>query len=131
MLTYRLAIVALLIGLVGACGRDDTPSSPTPTAPSETTDATATARAAKTVEIEVKDGEVVGGVQRVRLNRGDEIVLVVRSDVADEVHVHGYDERADISAGGTVRIAFTADAPGVFIAELEEHRTRLVSLEIR
>jgi hypothetical protein len=67
----------------------------------------------------------------VKIDLGDEVVLVVRSDVADEVHVHGYDERADVKAGGAVRIAFTADAPGLFIAELEERKLKLVELEVR
>ena len=47
-------------------------------------------------------------------------MLVVKSDVADEVHLHGYDISRDVPAGGTVRISFTATLPGRFEVELEE-----------
>jgi hypothetical protein len=41
-------------------------------------------------EITVTDGEV-SGPERVEIEQGQEVALVVESDVADEVHVHGYD----------------------------------------
>ena len=57
--------------------------------------------------------------------------LVVTSDVADEVHVHGYDEKAAVPANGTVELSFTADIPGVFEVELEQRGRRLLTLEVR
>ena len=41
------------------------------------------------------------------------------SDVADEIHVHGYDLKKDVPAGGSVRFSFPASIEGVFEIELE------------
>ena len=38
-----------------------------------------------------KDGEPVGGIRELTYNKGEQILFKVKSDVADEVHVHGYD----------------------------------------
>ena len=57
--------------------------------------------APKTVTITVKNAAPVGGIQRATVAKGDEVVLVVHSDVADEIHVHGYNLKQDVAAGGT------------------------------
>ncbi len=121
-----LALAALL--LVGACG-SDTPS-PEESLPAPTLEPTPT-ESATIVDVEVQEGEVVGGMKRVEVPLDDLVRLNVRSDVADEVHVHGYDEREDVPAGGGVTISFEADIPGVFVVELEERSLHLVELEGR
>jgi pyruvate/2-oxoglutarate dehydrogenase complex dihydrolipoamide acyltransferase (E2) component len=65
----------------------------------------------------------------VRLNRRVEIV--VRSEVTDHVHLHGYDLLADVAPGKPGRITFTADAPGRFELELEDRGLPLAELEVR
>jgi hypothetical protein len=55
---------------------------------------------------------------------------VVTSDVADEIHVHGYDLSTDVEAGGTAEVKFVADVPGIFEVELEEAVIPLVELEV-
>ena len=70
-------------------------------------------------------------MSRVPVNLGSTVALVVTSDVADEVHLHGYDRRADVPVGGTATIDFVADHAGVFEAELESRGIQLVQLEIR
>ena len=57
-------------------------------------------------------------------------MLVVHSDVADEIHVHGYNLMKDVAAGGTVKISFVADVPGRFEAELENHGTQIADLTV-
>ena len=57
---------------------------------SATTAATTTAAVAKTVTITVKNAAPSAGSSAPRSPKGDEVVLVVHSDVADEIHVHGY-----------------------------------------
>ena len=52
-----------------------------------------------------------GGIVRQTVNKGDRVVLVVKSDVADEIHLHGYDLSRDVTAGGTARLPFTATLP--------------------
>ena len=45
--------------------------------------------------------------------------FTVTSDVADEIHVHGYDFHKDVPAGGSVTFTFPANIEGVFVIELE------------
>ncbi len=100
-----------------------------------TTDGTATDDAGSpelaAFQVEVKDGEVVGGVEREEVALNSTVRITVMSDVADEIHVHGYDEKMEIGAGGTVELTFEADAAGVFEVELEEAKVHLLELEVR
>ena len=121
-----LALAALL--LLGACGSDEPP--PQESLPAPTLEPTPT-ESATVVDVEVQDGEVIGGMKRVEVPLNDIVRLNVRSDVADEVHVHGYDQKQDVPAGGGVTISFEADIPGVFVVELEERSLHLVELEVR
>jgi heme/copper-type cytochrome/quinol oxidase subunit 2 len=83
------------------------------------------------VEIHYANGVVQGGVSRIAVALGQPVVLVVSSDVADEVHLHGFDRKAPVPAGGTASVEFVADRPGVFEAELESRSTPLAQFEIR
>ena len=129
----RLAVVGVCLALCVACANDgDRTSADATGTPRETgTATTAPEDQTWTIRVEVRDGEVEGGPQRVRIDVGDDVVLIVSSDVTDEVHVHGFDERADVKAGEAVRMEFTVDAPGVFVVELEEHKLHLADLEVR
>jgi hypothetical protein len=62
--------------------------------------------------------------------KGDKVVLVVRSDVADEIHLHGYNLSADVTAGGVARIPFVATVPGRFEAELEQRGVKIADLTV-
>lgn len=86
--------------------------------------------AARVIEVGVVGGMVTGPGSRVEVVLGEELVVRVTSDVAEEVHVHGYDERADVPAGGTVEIPFTADIPGGFEVELEGSGQLLFQLRV-
>ncbi|MEM9036940.1 MAG: hypothetical protein AAGA99_20275 [Actinomycetota bacterium] len=86
--------------------------------------------AAGVVDVEVAGGEVVGGVQRVEVGLGTEVVLTVNADLSEEVHVHTYDLFADVAPGETAEIVFTADVPGVHEIELEGSGLLLVQLEV-
>ena len=55
------------------------------------------------VTIVVKNGKPEGGVKKLEYKKSDQVRLVVRSDVADEIHVHGYNLKKDVPAGGSVR----------------------------
>jgi hypothetical protein len=83
------------------------------------------------VEVKFARGVVEGGVSRVPIHLGDPVALVVSSDVGDEVHLHGYDRKVDVPAGGTATLQFVADQAGVFEAELESRGIQLVQLEVR
>lgn len=91
----------------------------------------ATKREGEGVEtIVVRNGEPVGGVAELEYSAGDEVEFRVRSDVADEVHVHGYDLSKDVEAGGTVSFSFPADLEGIFEVELEERAEQIAELRV-
>ena len=96
-----------------------TPGQPTPT-PTGSLDA---------VEIEVEEGRVEGP-QRITVALGERVAIEVESDVADEVHVHGYDLTADVRPGSEVVVTFRATIPGVFEIELERSGILLTQLEV-
>jgi len=51
-------------------------------------------------------------------------------EVADEVHVHGYDMTVDVTPGAEETLEFPADIPGIFEVELEDAGTLLFELEV-
>jgi heme/copper-type cytochrome/quinol oxidase subunit 2 len=61
---------------------------------------------------------------------GSPVVLSVSSDVADEIHVHGYDRKANVPAGATASVVFSANNPGVFEVELENSKLQLAQLQV-
>ncbi len=77
------------------------------------------------------DGQPQGGIVRQSVDKGDEVVLVVTSDVADEIHLHGYDKSRDIAAGGTVRLPFKATIPGRFEVELENSGVQIADISVQ
>ena len=79
----------------------------------------------------ISGGRPEGGIARDSVSRGRIVVLRVTADVADEVHVHGYDLTADVAPGAPATIRFTADAPGRFAIELEESGVEIGELEVR
>lgn len=85
-----------------------------------------------TVEIEwvVQDGQRQSGPERVELRAGDEVVLTLRSDRDDELHVHGYDLHTHLRAGEPATLRFTADRSGRFECELHKSHLALGVLEV-
>ena len=78
----------------------------------------------------VRNAEPVGGVKHVPIEQGRQVLLVVRADVEDEVHLHGYDLTAEVAPGQAGRIRFRADQVGEFEAELEERGVPIVELVV-
>lgn len=82
------------------------------------------------VNVEFRNGEVVGGLVRADIDEGDQVVLTVRADVTDEVHLHGYDLFADVTPDQRARITFRADKVGEFEAELEDLGVPIAELTV-
>ena len=141
--TMRGGLSAIALGVAGiatvaGCAHPAAPAtSATSAAPAATSGPAASSGPAGTsvpaqrVEVHYAKGAVQGGVSRVPVRLGSPVTLVVTSDVADEVHLHGYDRKVDVPAGGTASLDFVADQTGVFEAELESRGTQLVQLEVR
>ena len=84
----------------------------------------------KVPTILIRDGEPVGGIKQLEYDAGDEIRFEVTSDVADEVHVHGYDLMQEVPAGGTVSFDFPAEIEGIFEAELEGRKEQIAEIRV-
>lgn len=82
------------------------------------------------MNVRLENGKVVGGVVRADIEPGSEVVLTVRADVEDEVHVHGYDLSVDVTPNEPARITWEADTPGVFDVELEARSIPLAELTV-
>ncbi len=81
--------------------------------------------------VEVRDGTVRPPTHRVEVAEGSVVRLLVTSDTADEIHVHGFEVEQKLRAGKQARIEFTADQTGVFEVETHETGLQLLQLEVR
>jgi hypothetical protein len=101
------------------------------TASSSDTGATSTAETPSAVRVRIQArGDGSGSIRRVTIERGQRVTLIVSSDVADEVHVHGYDLMADVAPGSPARISFEASVPGRFDVELESRAIQIAELRV-
>ena len=73
----------------------------------------------------------VGDPRTLSFERGETIRLRFVSDVAEEVHIHGFDRYVQVPAGGTKTARFEASLEGIF--EIESHGSGelLAKLEIQ
>ena len=84
-----------------------------------------------TIRITIEGGRPAGGIRRASVKQGRRVRLVVRSDIADHVHLHGYDIFRDVAPGAPAQIAFHATVPGRFEVELEDRGLQIADLEVR
>ncbi len=80
--------------------------------------------------IVVSGGEPRGGISELTARAGQTVRFRVRSDVSDEVHVHGYDISKPVRAGASATFAFPADLEGIFEIELERSAVPLAELRV-
>jgi ABC-type glycerol-3-phosphate transport system substrate-binding protein len=138
-----MLIAALAMGAVGlaGCGGDDnaadavttteTATTATTTETGGETTPTTPAAQAKVITIRVVGGQPEGGIQRPTIDQGDKVVLVVRTDSGDAVHLHGYNIEQEIVPGKPLRLPFTANIAGRFEVELHPTDTLLAVLEVK
>jgi hypothetical protein len=78
----------------------------------------------------VENGEPAGGVAELTFEKGEAIRFIVRSDSADEVHLHGYDVSEGVEAGGKAEFDVPAEIEGVFDVELEVTHTPIAEITV-
>ena len=81
-------------------------------------------------EVEVVGGKVKGGLPRFEVSKGDFIRITVYSDQKDEVHLHVYDNMANVGPGTPAIINVEATIPGIFEAELHSAGFRIFELQV-
>ena len=81
--------------------------------------------------IYVVDGTPEGGVKTITYNKGQEVEFTVVSDVADEIHVHGFNLKKDVPKNGSVTFKFPASDQGGHVIELEHRGEQIANLEVR
>lgn len=82
------------------------------------------------VALQIVNGELVDGFRRVSVAVGSVVAWSVTADVADEIHIHGYDILQPVAEGQPTSFAFVAEIPGVFEVELEASGQLLLLLEV-
>jgi hypothetical protein len=129
-----VAIVAFIVLRPGDDKKTTSSSTQAATqpAPAGTTPAQKPAKPAPppVTQITVEGGKPAGGIETIEVNKGDQIRFAVTSDVADEIHVHGYDLMKDVEAGGKVSFSFPAKIDGEFEVELENRAEQIANLVV-
>ena len=114
LLVGAVVIVVVAVIVIGSGGSDS--SDKTATGPQTVT---------------VVNGEGEGGIKTITYKKGDTVDLTVKSDTADEIHIHGYDLHKDVTKGGSVHFTFPAKLDGKFVVELENAGQQIASLQVQ
>jgi hypothetical protein len=140
----RLLLTATVLTFaLAACGNEPQASpTPGPATPAATTAATTappapTAEATippptpavdKQITITIAKKKVTPRTGRIEVAKGNLVRVTVASDVADALHIHGYDLEVDLPANTPRSIEFRADTAGLF--EVETHDSHLVLFQL-
>jgi hypothetical protein len=138
MRAHRPVVSAALLLALSGCAGTDSSASPAASAASasstssaaELSTTTPVPPAGQQLAVQVAGGKVTGDTGRVPVPVGDHVTLTITSDVADAVHVHGYDLTTALTPGTPAELTFDATIPGVFEVELHEAGTVLLSLQV-
>lgn len=128
-----VAVVLLLAGCSAgspAAGDPELAAPVASTVPDAPAASPSPAPAARTLDVTFAGGKVTGVEGRVEVNKGEQLVLRVTSDIVEEIHVHGYDLYADLVPGQTAQLAFVADLPGAYEVELHDAGRPLFQLRV-
>lgn len=139
--TTTAAACALLMAFAAGCDSPaDTPSpavsvttqtvTGTAAGPSPTAGATSAPASPvdREVVVTVAKRKVTPPTGRIEVARGNLVRITVTSDVADELHVHGYDKTLTLPAGAPASIELRVDRTGLF--EVETHSSHLVLFQL-
>lgn len=82
------------------------------------------------IRIFIEGGRPVGGIRRFTAKKGDRVALVVRSDIPETVHLHGYDIERPVAPGRPAQFRFVAEITGRFELELEQSGVEIGDLSV-
>ena len=118
---------------------DPASTSPTPAGASASAVASASAQASSAAEpapdavlkITVRGRTITPTPGRKSVSVGDRVRLVVTTDTANTLHVHGVEIEKDTKPGVPLTVDFTVTDPGVYAVELHHPELLLVQLVVR
>jgi heme/copper-type cytochrome/quinol oxidase subunit 2 len=134
-----IAVVIAIVAIVVLADSSEDPATP----PADNADATATAT--RTGEASAADTPtptptptpepqppLLDGSKVVKLEftEGDTVRFRVKSDVAEEVHVHGYNIAKDLEPGQVATVSFPASITGIFEIEYEHAKQQIAELRV-
>ncbi|AVT28243.1 hypothetical protein C6361_00595 [Plantactinospora sp. BC1] len=85
----------------------------------------------ETVTVTIAGGSVSPAPGRIEVTRGQTVRITTTSDVADMVHVHGYDRSVTLRPGVAGTVEFVADQDGLFEVETHGQDLQLFQLVVR
>lgn len=144
-LLILVSILALFLAACGGSSTSTTTAGPTTTSGQSTTtaaDTTTTAESTTTsgatttsdgadlIRIKVEDGVKTEGLDTISVRVGETVRFEVETDIADEIHVHGYDLSFETIPEEEILVEFVADATGIFEVELEGLGLHIVDIEV-
>jgi FtsP/CotA-like multicopper oxidase with cupredoxin domain len=132
-LALAILVAALMVLRPGGDDAAQQPAAqPTDTATATAAGSTPAPSETPTPKPTVDPGPLLTGgkVTKIRVQKGDTVRFRVRSPAAEEVHVHGYDLKKQLSPGKTATMSFKATIEGIFEIELEHSATQIASLRV-
>jgi heme/copper-type cytochrome/quinol oxidase subunit 2 len=81
-------------------------------------------------DIVVQQGKRISGPAVLKVQQGDDVVLQVTTDTADELHLHGYNLLVKLLPNRAATLHFTAKLTGRFTYELHKSDLELGALEV-
>ena len=137
---FLAPVLALSLFAAAGCGgggeEEGQPTASATASPEATAEATESAAPGEPafdgtlVKVDINGSKVAPRPSTHKVAKGDEVRIEVTSDKADELHVHGYDKTADLKAGQTAVVEFTADQSGRFEVETHDSGLLLFNLEV-
>jgi heme/copper-type cytochrome/quinol oxidase subunit 2 len=118
LLAAALIVIVVAVVIAVSGGDDGDQSSQKTTTSSRQQQGTAPAKPAS-FKIDIKGGKPAGGVQDIKVKKGDSVTIVVSADAHDVIHLHGYDIEKDVEPGKPATFKFTANLEGIF--DIESH----------
>jgi plastocyanin len=136
MFRIRVIVPVMALALAAACGGEaketSTSAAPSSSSPSSSAAGATASPTSDAVEIKVtvSGGKVAPRPSIHKIKKGQTVRIIVTSDKADEVHVHGYEKEKELVAGEPGTIEFTADETGRFEVETHKQGLQLFQFEV-
>lgn len=132
-----LSLLAAGIVAVGGCGSSGStgsgvargPSAPGPTSAASSPGGSTAAAGNVIGTVTLVKGKPQGGARRISTKAGRPAVLMVTSDTATEIHVHGADRHIQVPANQPTAVDVSEAAPGSY--EVEDHASDALLVQLR